>query len=52
MNLSWSEQLDSLLNATDGNVARIKVRGSEAPVGWLLVQQQECPWECGLGQIS
>ncbi|CAK6441022.1 unnamed protein product [Pipistrellus nathusii] len=26
MNLSWSEQLDSLLNATDGNMARIKQR--------------------------
>lgn len=25
--LSWSEHLDALLNATDGNVARIKVRG-------------------------
>uniref|UniRef100_A0A8C8X2K8 CCDC163 homolog n=1 Tax=Panthera leo TaxID=9689 RepID=A0A8C8X2K8_PANLE len=25
--LSWSEHLDVLLNATDGNVARIKVRG-------------------------
>uniref|UniRef100_A0A2K6GUN5 CCDC163 homolog n=1 Tax=Propithecus coquereli TaxID=379532 RepID=A0A2K6GUN5_PROCO len=25
--VSWSEQLDALLNATDGNVARIKVRG-------------------------
>uniref|UniRef100_G3U4D1 Coiled-coil domain containing 163 n=1 Tax=Loxodonta africana TaxID=9785 RepID=G3U4D1_LOXAF len=25
--LSWSERLDALLNATDGNVARIKVRG-------------------------
>lgn len=28
-NLSWSEQLDALLSATDGNVARIKVRGSK-----------------------
>uniref|UniRef100_A0A8C6AUW5 CCDC163 homolog n=1 Tax=Monodon monoceros TaxID=40151 RepID=A0A8C6AUW5_MONMO len=25
--LRWSEQLGALLNATDGNVARIKVRG-------------------------
>nr|KAF6377437.1 coiled-coil domain containing 163 [Myotis myotis] len=24
MNLSWSEQLEALLNATDGNVARTK----------------------------
>nr|KAF6377439.1 coiled-coil domain containing 163 [Myotis myotis] len=26
MNLSWSEQLEALLNATDGNVARTKQR--------------------------
>lgn len=31
--LSWSEHLDTLLNATDGNVARIKVRGRlRAPI--------------------
>jgi len=31
--LSWSEHLDALLNATDGNVARIKVRGRlRAPI--------------------
>uniref|UniRef100_G1TYB7 Transmembrane protein CCDC163 n=1 Tax=Oryctolagus cuniculus TaxID=9986 RepID=G1TYB7_RABIT len=29
--LSWSEQLDVLLNATDRNVARIKVRGALGP---------------------
>lgn len=47
MNLSWSEQLDALLSATDGNVARTKVRGSEAP-GWLLVQDSRN----ALGSVS
>ncbi|KAF5923232.1 hypothetical protein HPG69_012322 [Diceros bicornis minor] len=32
--LSWSEQLDALLKATDRNVARIKVRGCLRPPVW------------------
>uniref|UniRef100_A0A8C0XCM4 Coiled-coil domain containing 163 n=1 Tax=Castor canadensis TaxID=51338 RepID=A0A8C0XCM4_CASCN len=31
--LSWSEQLDALLNATDGNMARIKVKGHSEVIG-------------------
>lgn len=32
MHSSWSERLDELLSATDGNVARIKVKGRPGPI--------------------
>ncbi|XP_066882006.1 transmembrane protein CCDC163 [Kogia breviceps] len=41
--LSWSEQLDALLNATDGNVARIKVTEAlrQAVKGLLEEREQQ-----------
>uniref|UniRef100_A0A667GDU5 Coiled-coil domain containing 163 n=1 Tax=Lynx canadensis TaxID=61383 RepID=A0A667GDU5_LYNCA len=43
--LSWSEHLDVLLNATDGNVARIKVRGHlRAPVRGLGLGTLRAYW--------
>lgn len=47
--LSWSEHLDVLHSATDGNVARIKVRGRlRAPIGGLGLGTLRAYWPVNL----